>query len=72
MLDFFTVPSASTVVSSSTDYASTLTTSFILLVWVVLGVTAAVVLVKFLKKTIGKGIRGAAGMGGGRGRGRRS
>lgn len=63
MLEFFTVPSASTVVSSSTDYASTLTTSFIVLVWVVLGVTAAVVIVKFLKKVIAGGLRGAAGMG---------
>lgn len=68
MLEFFTVPSASNVVASSTDYASTLTTSFIVLVWVVLGVTAAVVIVKFLKKTIAKGLRGAAGMGGRRGR----
>lgn len=71
MLEFFNVPAASSVVTNSTDYASTLTTSFIVLVWVVLGVTAAVVIVKFLKKTIGKGLRGAAGMGGRRGRRRR-
>jgi len=66
MLEFFNVPAASTVVTNSSDYASTLTTSFIVLVWVVLGVTAAVVIVKFLKKTIAKGLRGASGMGGGR------
>jgi len=71
MLSFFTIPDASTVVSSSTDYASTLTTEFLPVLYVVVGIVAAVMLVKFLKKQIAGGIRGAAGVGGRRGRGRR-
>lgn len=71
MYSFFTIPSATTVVTSSTDYASTLTTEFLPLVWVVLGVTAAVVLVRFIIKLVRGGLRGATGMGRGRGRLRR-
>jgi len=71
MLSFFTVPDSANVIASSTDYASSFTTEFLPLIWVVVGITAAVVLVRFLMKLIRGGIKGAAGHGKRGGRRRR-
>lgn len=62
MLEFFTFPSASAVVASSTDYATTLITSFLPTVWVVLGVTAAVSAIMLLRKVIPAALRAIVGM----------
>jgi len=69
MLSLFTVPTAANVVSSSTEYASTLFTEFLPLLYVAVGITAAVVLILYIRKWITGGTRRA--MGGGRRGGRR-
>jgi len=69
MLALFTVPTAANVIASSTEYSSSLFTEFLPLLYVAVGVTAAVVLLIFLKKWITGGTKRA--MGGGRRGGRR-
>ena len=70
MLAIFTVPTAASVITSSTEYAGSLATEFLPLLYVVVGIAAAVGLVMFLRKKIGGSVRQVTG-GGRRGRGRR-
>jgi len=68
----FTLPSASSiigVVSTTNEAASTgiiayspgLTSAFLPVIWLVLGLTVAVVLVKYIRRNVGKGIRRVTG-----------
>jgi len=61
MLDLFVIPTANNVISSSSDYAGNFTTEFLPLVYIVLGIIASVVLIRFLINTIGYGLRKVTG-----------
>jgi len=61
MLALFTVPDAASIVSSSTEYASTLFTEFLPVLYVVIGIAAAVGLVMFLRGKIGRGVKKVTG-----------
>lgn len=52
MLALFTVPAASSVITSSTEYASNIFTEFLPLLYVVVGIAAAIGLIMFLRKMI--------------------
>lgn len=70
MYAWFTVPTASSVISSSTEYASSVFTEFLPLLYVAIGIVAAVVLLKYLRSKVSRGI-GSVGRTGGRRRGHR-
>lgn len=57
----FTLPSASTIVASTTAYSTTLTTEFLPVIYLVLGLVVAVALVKYIRRSVGKGIRKVTG-----------
>lgn len=68
MYAWFTVPTASSVISSSTEYASSVFTEFLPLLYVAVGIVAAVMLLKYLRSKLGKGIGSVARTGGRRSR----
>jgi len=65
MFSIVTLPDMSTILSSSTAFASPLFTDLVPLVFLAIGVVAAVVLVKYVRKSVSGGISRA--FGGGRG-----
>jgi len=64
----FDVPLASEIIASSTEYSTSWFTEFLPFLYVVVGIAAAVALLMFLRKKLGRAI---SSMGGGKGRGRR-
>lgn len=69
---WFDFPGASVVVASSSDYATTLFTNFLPLLYLVLGIVVGVLAIRYIIRHTTKGVRQATGMSGkGRGRGRR-
>jgi len=69
MYAWFTVPTAANVIASSSEYASSVTTEFLPLLYLAVGIMAAVMLIKYLRGRLNGGIKNVAG--GRRGRGRR-
>lgn len=69
MLSIFTLPSASTIISSTSDYSGAMFTELLPLAYIVVGLIVAGLLVRFVMRAVLRGIKTATG--GGRGRGRR-
>jgi len=57
----FTLPTATNIVTSTTAYSTELTTAFLPVIWLVLGLVVAVALVKYIRRSVGKGIRKVTG-----------
>jgi len=57
----FDLPSASTIVSSTTAYSADLFTAFLPVIWLVVGLVVAVSLALYIKRSVNKGIRKVTG-----------
>jgi len=71
MLSLFTLPDASTIITSSTAYSGSFFTEFLPIVYLAVGVLIFALGVGWLIKTLKGGMRMAFGKGGRKGRGRR-
>lgn len=56
MYAWFTFPTGAVVISSSSEYATSFGTELLPLVYLGIGIVAAVVLVKYLRRRVSKGI----------------
>jgi len=52
MLSLFTLPNANTVVSSSSNYASGMTTEFLPILYIVIGTVSATLTIVFLRQKL--------------------